>query len=142
MKKLIPIIVIVALAFGYFQFQGQSSSEPSSIEAEIALQYAFANRQSGVQVKGAGKVTKLLKDDSEGSSRQKFIVMLGTGETVLINHNLDLAPRIDNLQKGDRVDFYGEYEWNLQGGVIHWTHHDPEGQHHDGWIEHRGKKYQ
>lgn len=142
MKKYIPFIVIALLAYGYYQYQDTAPSGPSSMEAEIALQHAFANGQSDIQVKGAGIVKKLLRDDNDGSRHQRFIVMLGSGETLLISHNIDLAPRIDDLQEGDRVDFFGEYEWNSKGGVIHWTHHDPAGRHVGGWIKHQGKTYQ
>ena len=68
--------------------------------------------------------------------------MLGSGETVLLSHNIDLAPRIESLKKGDTVEFYGEYEWNEKGGVIHWTHNDPDGSHVAGWIKHQGKTYE
>jgi len=61
---------------------------------------------------------------------------------VLVSHNIDLAPRIDGLRTGDRVDVRGEYEWNARGGVIHWTHHDPQGRHPGGWLRHRGRLYQ
>ena len=33
-------------------------------------------------------------------------------------------------------------EWNEQGGIIHWTHHDPDGRHLPGWIKHNGRTYQ
>jgi len=143
MKKVLLFAVIAVLAFGYFQYQDLSTSGPSSsMAAEIALQHAFSNRQSDIQVKGKGKVTRLLSDDNDGSRHQKFIVMLGSGDTLLVSHNIDLAARIDSLRVGDVVEFFGEYEWNKQGGVVHWTHHDPDGRHIGGWIKHQGETYQ
>ncbi len=59
-------------------------------------------------------------------SIKNFILKLNSGQTLLVAHNIDLAPRIPNLQVGDSVEFYGEYEWNKKGGVLHWTHKDPQ----------------
>jgi hypothetical protein len=143
MKKVLLIVAIAALVYGYFKVQDLSSTgSSSSMVAEIALQNAFSNRQSDVQVKGGGKVTRILSDDTDESRHQRFILMLGSGETVLLSHNIDLAPRIEGLKTGDTVEFYGEYEWNEKGGVIHWTHHDPTGRHVAGWIRHQGKTYE
>ena len=61
--------------------------------------------------------------------------------TVLVAHNLDLAPRVP-LTVGDSVELRGEYEWNDRGGVLHWTHRDPGGRHDAGWIRHAGRLYQ
>ncbi len=110
--------------------------------ADQALQSAFRNQRSGVQVLGEGVVTRTLPDDLEGSRHQRFILRLGSGQTVLISHNIDLAPGIEGLQTGDTVAFYGQYEWNAKGGVIHWTHHDPRGSHVGGWLMHRDRTYQ
>ncbi|MGZ4955632.1 MAG: DUF3465 domain-containing protein [Methylobacter sp.] len=52
------------------------------------------------------------------------------------------APRINSLREGDSIQFYGEYEWNNKGGVVHWTHRDPNGSHQAGWLQHQGKRYQ
>ena len=95
-----------------------------------------------MQVTGSATVDRLLSDDTRGSQHQRFIVKLGSGQTVMFAHNIDLAPRIDSLRAGDSISFSGEYEWNERGGVIHWTHHDPRGRHVDGWIKHHGKTYQ
>jgi hypothetical protein len=109
---------------------------------DATLENAFANRISNQQVSGQGVVVKILADDTQGSRHQRFIVRLGSGQTLLIAHNIDLAPRIDSLRAGDAVSFYGEYEWNPKGGVIHWTHHDPQGRHPAGWIRLGGQTYQ
>ena len=46
------------------------------------------------------------------------------------------------LQNGDLVQFYGEYEWNPKGGVVHWTHHDPHGVEDGGYVRYRAKTYE
>ena len=106
------------------------------------LQKAYTNKESGLQVKGKGVVIKTLSDDLDGSMHQRFILQLESSQTLLIAHNIDLAPRINGLKLGDNVEFYGEYEWNSEGGVIHWTHHDPSNKHVSGWLKHRGRTYQ
>ena len=103
---------------------------------------ALQNKQSDVQVGGSGVVIRNLPDDTDGSQHQKFILKLSSGQTILVAHNIDLAPRINDLKEGDSVEFYGEYEWNSQGGVVHWTHHDPDGRHEHGWLKHNGAIYQ
>lgn len=142
MKKYLPVLIIVVLFYGYVLYREHASPRPSTPQAGTALQQAFSNKQSDIQVKGAGIVSKLLHDDLEGSRHQRFILELSTGQTVLISHNIDLAPRVNDVKKGDRVEFFGEYEWNPQGGVIHWTHHDPGGRHVGGWLKHHGMTYQ
>ena len=143
MKKLIPFIIVALLLYGYSQdwdFRIPGTAAPT-VEA-TALQEAFELRLSDVQVEGQGKVVRVLRDDNEGSRHQKMIVRVAGEQTVLISHNIDLAPRVRDLKSGDTIDFYGEYEWNAQGGVIHWTHHDPAGQHVGGWLKHKGQTYQ
>jgi hypothetical protein len=109
---------------------------------DAVLANAFANRISNLQVAGQGTVIRMLPDDTNGSRHQRFILRLNSGQTLLISHNIDLAPRIESLREGDTVGFYGEYEWNPKGGVIHWTHDDPQGRHPAGWLKHGGHIYQ
>lgn len=110
--------------------------------SNIDINKAYQSKQSDIQVQGTGKVIKVLKDDTKGSRHQKFLVKLPSNLTLLIAHNIDLSPRLANIKAGDRIEFYGEYEWNNKGGVIHWTHHDPRKKHKDGWLKHNGVIYQ
>ncbi|MEZ4579162.1 MAG: DUF3465 domain-containing protein [Desulfobacterales bacterium] len=119
-----------------------SIADKSFVKSDAIIANAFSNHESNLQVSGQGIVTKLLPDDNIGSRHQKFIIKLSSGQTLLIAHNIDLAHRIDSLQEGDFVQFYGEYEWNNKGGVIHWTHQDPNGYHVSGWLQHQGKRYE
>jgi len=101
-----------------------------------------ARRAQDVQVKGGGRVVKVLTDDNAGSRHQRFLLELSTGDTVLVAHNLDVGRRVVPLREGDGVDLSGEYQWNEKGGFVHWTHHDPAGWHEEGWIRRDGVKYE
>ena len=142
MKKGTLLLVLVGLFIAFYLYEGRSLDSPPSSVGISQLEEAFQQQRSDVQVQAEGTVTRLLSDDNEGSRHQRFIVELRSGQTILIAHNIDLAPRINDLEEGDRVEFYGEYEWNPQGGVVHWTHHDPAGRHPGGWIKHNGRTYQ
>ncbi|MFC3875105.1 DUF3465 domain-containing protein [Neisseria musculi] len=148
-KNLIWAAVAAAVWFGYQHWQNQPQQPtPQGVQTEgrqrvgQILQTAYEQKQSNIQVEGSGVVVKTLPDDNKGSRHQRFILKLAGGQTLLVAHNIDLAQKIKGLKKGDTVDFYGEYEWSQQGGVIHWTHHDPKGRHADGWLKHNGIMYQ
>ena len=143
-KKFYYLVLLAALVYSFVQEQGISIPGFQSPEqtSNHAVQEAYDNRQSDVQVMGEGVVVKVLPDDNEGSRHQKFILKTNQKMTLLVSHNIDLAPRISRLRAGDTVMFFGEYEWNERGGVVHWTHHDPGGRHIDGWLKHNGKTYQ
>lgn len=149
MKKLLLLIAIVAAVYGWQRFNDAGDSRAlasisgnPAVSASGEIESAFQNQQSGVQVTGEGIVTRILADDSDGSRHQRFILRLASGQTLLVAHNIDLAPRIASLSPGDTVAFNGEYEWNEKGGLIHWTHRDPNGQHEAGWLKHNGETYQ
>ncbi|NVN83748.1 MULTISPECIES: DUF3465 domain-containing protein [unclassified Vibrio] len=124
------VLVTLCIGVGYVQAN------------DVRLKQAYERHQSDVQVRGSGTVFRLLSDDNKGSRHQKFILRLDSKQTVLVAHNIDLAPRIQDIRKGDRVEFYGEYEWNKKGGVIHWTHRDPNNRHVHGWLKHNGNVYE
>lgn len=106
-----------------------------------AILSAYQAKRSDVVVEGEGRVVAVLPDDNHGSRHQRFIVEVAPDRTILVSHNIDLAPRVAGLRKGDNVAFRGEYEWNEKGGVVHWTHHDPKGRRAGGWIERNGRRF-
>ena len=143
--KRIHLIAVVAYALIWAGCRSTVQSSTHNVVTVVddnPIRRAFKNRTSNVQVEGEGVVTRILEDDLAGSRHQRFVVRLASGQTVLIEHNLDIAPRVAELQKGDSVRFYGEYVWNEKGGMVHWTHHDPEGRHVAGWLKHNGRNYQ
>ncbi len=117
-----------------------TASDPGS-STDAQIEQLYQSQAMDVPVTGSGTVARTLSDDTEGDRHQRFILELDSGLTLLVAHNIDLAPRLDGLAAGDRVGFHGEYVYTEQGGTIHWTHHDPDGSHADGWLEWQGRRY-
>ena len=157
------LLAVAALAVAYFWLRlGGPGSLPKSDATDWAppaaapafdngsqsscdnqrISRAFQQHLSRVEVCGSGVIRRVLPDDTEGSQHQRLIVSIGSGHTVLIAHNIDLAPRIECARTGTNVDFLGEYEWNERGGVVHWTHHDPANRHPAGWFRRDGRVFQ
>lgn len=138
------VLVLAVLAAGMLSCSPlpEGAQRGPSSDSDGVIRRAFEQRTRGLLVEGQGVVKRILPDDNDGSRHQRFIVELSSGQTLLIAHNIDIAPRIPGLRVGDEVAFGGEYDWNPEGGVVHWTHHDPGGQHPGGWLKHEGQTYQ
>lgn len=154
-RKLFRIIsFLIALALGYFGTTYFGKKDPVNQPNHASVETASTTSNSPTTsnstddfknnsiVEGKGTVVKILKDDNNGSRHQRFILRLDSGRTVLVAHNIDLAPRIEVINEDDTIIFKGEFINNDKGGVIHWTHHDPDGRHEDGWLKRNGKIYQ
>jgi len=113
---------------------------PRPDDAAIARDYQ--QHHSQVEVTAEGTVVRVLADSGgPAGAHERFVVRLDAfSVTVLIDHNLSLGRRVP-VQVGDRVIVHGEYVWNAQGGLIHFTHHDPRGTHEGGFIEDGGRTY-
>ena len=120
---------------------GSACAHPTSDNAAVERDYA--EKRSTVEVTADGVVTRVLADDSGPSGvHQRFIIRLaGSTQTVLVENNVTIGQRAPVLV-GDDVMVHGEYVWNDQGGLIHFTHHDPAPAHEGGWIELKGVRYQ
>jgi hypothetical protein len=144
-KKMLAALVVGLALYGAYEenphlFQSLEAKPGATNNQQLTT--AYKNQRSDVQVSGSGTVVRNLPDDTKGSRHQKFLLKISPGHTLLVAHNINLAPRINTLREGDTVEFYGEYEWNAKGGVLHWTHHDPGGRHADGWLKHKEVVYQ
>jgi hypothetical protein len=130
---LVLLVLAGLLAWQYDRPPGAADAGTGAPAEENTVQAAWTARRSGVWLEAAGRVTRLLADDNEGSRHQRFIMDVGDGHTVMVAHNIDLAERVP-ARVGDILTLRGRYEWNGHGGVIHWTHHDPQGREPGGWI--------
>ncbi|MEM7050713.1 MAG: DUF3465 domain-containing protein [Acidobacteriota bacterium] len=122
---------------GWLSRGGSSTAGPESGAGAIAE--AYQGERSGLWVEAGGEVVRRLPDDLQGSRHQRMIVQVTPEQTILLSHNIDLADRLD-IAVGDSIRFRGRYEWNDRGGVVHWTHHDPDGRHQGGWVEIDGQR--
>lgn len=129
---------------------------PSPIRAQAPLtglaqiMDAARNQRAGITVEHWGTVIKLVDDGgSEIGERagpgsrgtlQKFVLRLENGHVLLVAHDTAVAPRVP-LAVDDAVEFRGRYDWNALGGLVYFTHHDPEMKRDDGWIRHKGRVY-
>jgi hypothetical protein len=147
MKCCVPLCIVLSLispvrSEPIFTLFPATASATTLSTSDRILARAFKNKTSGFMVKFRGTVIRKLADDLIGSRHQRFIVKLESGQTLLIAHNIDLAPRVASLKTGNAVSVYGEYVWNREGGIIHKTHHHTDGSKGGGSIRHKGVVYQ
>ncbi len=141
-QRRLAIVLLVGLVWALVELWPSISGRSDLAgSGDVAVDAAYDARASGRMLEVEGVVERLLADDLEGSRHQRFILRLASGRTLLISHNIDLASRVP-LERGDQLEVRGQYEWNERGGLLHWTHHDPQGRRAGGWIRHRGQTYQ
>ena len=79
------------------------------------LQSAVAGQRSEVWfTETEFEVVKILPDDLKGSQHQRFLVARQGLPTLLVAHNIDLAPRAP-IEEGMDTIIRGRYEWNKNG---------------------------
>jgi hypothetical protein len=112
-------------------------------DAGAQLGKLYDARARDVWVVCSGKVERVLSDDTNPPRHERFILRVPGDDagTILVAHNIDLAPRVP-IHAGDTVVLRGEYEWNPQGGVIHETHHATSARGEPGgWVKFGGETY-
>lgn len=134
-KSFVAIVALLLVAV--FQYHESDTAATPQDAGQIA---APATWSAGDWISVDGKVIRTLSDDKVGSRHQRFIIKVAGGRTLLVAHNIDLAERVP-VRAGDRLSLHGRYETNPEGGVVHWTHHDPDDSDAGGWIEFNGTRY-
>lgn len=134
-------VLLIALVPACLPALTSSTVAPAADNAAIAR--AFADHRSELQVTAQGRVERLLSDDTSATStHQRFILKLDDlAQTLLITNNVSVGKRVP-VAAGDALVVHGEFIWNDQGGLVHFTHHDPDGSHESGWILRDGVRYE
>jgi hypothetical protein len=99
----------------------------------------FARHESGSWVIASGIILRLQPDTGETLRHQHFIISCSEQHTLLVVNDISVGQRVP-ARPGIHVVIRGIYVWNAQGGLIHWTHHDPSGA-QGGWILFDGRIY-
>lgn len=112
-----------------------------------SLYAAWRAGASHVEVTASGTIARVLgvRADGRFGPHEGFLVHLrgagGHGLTIEVEDNLRLTGPVP-IEAGEDVVVHGEYEYDLRGGVVHWTHHDPSGHHAAGYIRVNGRLYE
>jgi hypothetical protein len=127
------LVVLAALAVWRFSADRGDSAR--------AAERAFQGHISGVTLTVRGEVVQRAQDDTIPPRHQRFVIRTSLGQSIMVAHNTDLAPRVP-LRPGDVVTVRGRYEWNDEGGLLHQTHMASRGG-ASGWIrlERTGRVY-
>src|SRR5262245_16583009 len=111
MRPLILVLALLGIGVLSCSTQPAGTRSSSTSAGDEIFHRAFEQRSRNLEVEGRSKVKKILSDDNEGSRHQRFVLQLDSGQTLLVTHNIDIAPRIPDLREGDEVEFRGVYEW-------------------------------
>jgi hypothetical protein len=104
----------------------------------------FSGQGSKQEVLAQGEIVDMLGMQTGPSGEHEGFLLKLTGDCdllVRVETNVGITGPVP-LHSGETVVVKGEYEYEAAGGVIHWTHHDPEGRHVAGYVLAAGKLYQ
>ena len=131
----VAIVIVVALAVVGRLSHGRESATAALRAGRVGcseVQQAFGAHSSGVWLTMAAPISRVLADSHGTSTHQRFILRCLSGQTVLIDNNVDVGQRAP-VTTGERVVAHGQYIWNSLGGLMHDTHHSTGGS-PDGWL--------
>jgi hypothetical protein len=110
---------------------------------DAAVCAAFQQQLSGVEVIADGTVAqKLGTAQGPSGEHEGFSLRLRSGcaLTLRVETNTAFTGPIP-LRVGERVTVKGEFDYDTDGGVIHWTHRAMGSHHQSGYVEAGGRFY-
>jgi hypothetical protein len=102
---------------------------------------AWQQRLSGVQLSMEGKISRVFSAGETDAGQQKFVLQLAQGQSVTVIHDATLGAAIEGLAVGETIEVSGEYHWTADGGIMRWTHRNPEDNRQAGWVNYKGRLY-
>ncbi len=142
--------LLTAIAIGLFAaalWYARSSSARESLAQAKAFSRVgcgpaygfFGQHRSGAWVTVSGKISGILGDSYGRFRHQRFTLGCSNGLTILIVNDISVGQRAPVAARG-RVTVRGQYVWDSQGGLVHFTHHADNGP--GGWILYANHVYQ
>jgi len=134
-----------ALALGFILLSSAGCSGAVTEKPDNAHVCAlYASGTSGAEVLAEGTVVAELGTSNGPSGEHEGFLLRLTRQCDLmlrVETNVDITGPVP-LRPGETVIVKGQFEDDPTGGVIHWTHHDPEGRHVAGYVLAGGKYYE
>ncbi|MGP6192592.1 MAG: DUF3465 domain-containing protein [Vulcanimicrobiaceae bacterium] len=114
-------------------------------DSNAAVYDAWRQQRSHLEVTASGSVASVLGiRPGPSGNHEGFLLHLrgagGHGLTVRVEDNIDLTGPI-SIAPGDDVEVRGEYIYDSNGGLIHYTHRDPSGRHAGGYVKAEGRTF-
>ena len=100
MKKWLPVLLVFALGYAVMRFTGAPDPQPAVGPRPVQSVQRPGNTDSARILESSGTVMRVLADDDDGSRHQRFILRLGSGQTVLVAHKH--RPRATHSRPGRR----------------------------------------
>lgn len=137
---------LFAYALAALAFATGCAQTTSSNADNAAVYDAWRTGRSHVEVTLDGSVARMLgMRVGRSGTHEGFLVHLtggdGHGLTVRVEDNIDLTGPIP-LAEGESVEVRGEYIFDPEGGIVHYTHRDHHYHHVAGYVLAGGKFYQ
>jgi hypothetical protein len=109
---------------------------------DVAVCAALRQQRSGVEVIADGTVAYVPTYAAPSGEHEGFFIRLRSGcaATLRVETNTAFTGPIP-LRVGERVIVKGEFDYDADGGVIHWTHRAFGSHHASGYVEAGGRFY-